>query len=60
MKIDCKEASRLISRASDGDLSFGERVRLRLHLAICDACSNFNRQVKLLRKGVRAIFQKQL
>jgi hypothetical protein len=54
--IDCREASRLISQNADRPLPLARRIQLRLHLFICDACSNFSRQVRQLRKGVRAIF----
>jgi len=37
--IDCKHAARLMSRAMDDRLPLWDRVRLRLHLAICDACT---------------------
>jgi Putative zinc-finger len=57
MMIDCREASRLISQNADRALPLARRIQLRLHLAICDACSNFSRQVKQLGKGVRAIFR---
>ena len=50
--IDCKHAARLISRAMDERLPLWDRVGLRLHLAICDACRGFNRQVHLLRRAV--------
>ena len=52
MMLDCREASRLVSRAMDERLPLGQRLRLRLHLALCDACSNFSRQVRLLRAAV--------
>lgn len=52
MMIDCKHASRLLSQSMDTALPLGQRVRLRLHLLICDACSNFGRQLKLLRRAV--------
>jgi len=52
LKITCREASRLLSQAMDGKLPLWQRARLRLHLALCDACSNFSRQLKLLRRAV--------
>ena len=52
MRIDCKEASRLLSQAMDQNLPLWDRVRLRLHLAACDACANFSRQLQLLRRAV--------
>ena len=50
--LTCKEVSRLVSQGLDRRLGFGERVRLRVHLAICDGCANFNKQVTFLRKAM--------
>ena len=58
MKISCKEASRLISQSMDERLSFGQRLRLRLHLTLCDACRNFKSHLQLLRRGVARLFEK--
>ena len=55
MMLTCKEVSRLVSRGLDRRLGFAERVRLRVHLAICDGCTNFERQMQLLRKAVRRL-----
>ena len=40
MRITCKEASRLLSLGLDHELTFGQRTALRLHLALCNACTN--------------------
>ncbi len=55
MKITCKEASRLMSQSMEGDLPLAQQVLLRLHLAVCDACSHFNRNLKLLREAIRRL-----
>ena len=52
LKISCKEASRLLSQAMDRNLPLWDRVRLRLHLVACDACANFSRQLRFLRRAV--------
>jgi len=52
LRINCKEAARLLSQSMDAPLPFWQRVRLRLHLAVCDACGNFSRQLGLLRRAV--------
>jgi predicted anti-sigma-YlaC factor YlaD len=57
MKLSCKEASRLLSQSLDRDLSLGEHARLRLHLTLCDACRNFNQQLKQLRQAVAQLFE---
>ena len=55
--ISCKDASRLISQMQDGDLPFGQRLRVRVHLLFCDACTQFERQVRYLREVMRRYTQ---
>jgi len=55
MMLTCKEASRLASQGEDRKLAFGERVALRLHLAICEGCRNFSRQLAFLRQAMRRL-----
>ena len=47
--LSCKEASRLVSQSLDRRLGWRERCSLKLHLAICDACRQFSRQLQWLR-----------
>jgi predicted anti-sigma-YlaC factor YlaD len=51
--LSCKEASRLVSQSQDRRLGWRERVALRLHLAVCDACREFSRQMAWLRQALR-------
>jgi hypothetical protein len=51
--LNCKDATRLISRELDGPLPFGRRLLLRVHLFFCDACRDFVRQTMLLRDAMR-------
>ena len=53
MKLTCKEASRLLSKRLDGDLGLADRTALRLHLALCDACTRLTTQFEFLRKALR-------
>ena len=55
MILSCKEASHLVSEGLDRRLGLVERVALRLHLAICDGCSHFRKQMLFLRKAVRRL-----
>ena len=55
MLITCKQASQLISQSLDHPLSWSEKVRLKLHLLICDACTRFKQQLDLLRVAVQRI-----
>lgn len=50
--LKCRDAARLSSQEMDRDLSFGERVSLRVHLAICDGCTNFSKQLAFLRAAI--------
>lgn len=49
----CKETTELASRALDTRLSFGERLALRMHLAICANCARFAQQIQDMRKVLR-------
>ena len=53
MKLrSCKETTRLVSQGLDRRLGLGERLAVRIHLAICTGCSRFTRQVTFLRRAV--------
>lgn len=53
--ISCKKATHLLSERQDRPLALGERVALRLHLAICAGCSAVSRQLEFLRRAVRRL-----
>ena len=55
MMLSCKEVTRLVSHGLDRRLGFAERVRLRLHLAVCDGCAHFTKQMSFIRKAVREL-----
>jgi hypothetical protein len=55
MMLKCKEVTRLVSQGLDRRLGFGERLRLRVHLAICDGCSHFSKQMAFLRKAMKRL-----
>jgi len=51
--LNCKDATRLISREADDALPWARRWVLRFHLFWCDACRDFLRQTTLLRAAMR-------
>lgn len=53
IKPTCKEVHRLISEQMDRNLNMIEKTRLRVHMMICDACSNFSGQMKLIRRAMQ-------
>ena len=52
MMLTCKEVSRLASQGLDRQVGPIARLRLRLHLAICDGCRRFTRQMAFLRTAL--------
>lgn len=46
----CREASRLISDGYERELGLVERGRLRMHLWMCGACSNYRGNLALLER----------
>ena len=55
MLLSCKETTRLLSQGADRQLGFGERIALRVHLAICNGCRNVDAQFRFLRVAVRSL-----
>lgn len=49
----CKETSVLASRAMDERLPFADRMAMQFHLAICDNCARFTRQLHEMRRLFR-------
>ena len=55
MMLSCKEASRRMSEGLDRKLSLTERLGLRFHLAMCEACNRVQGQLHLLRRAVSQV-----
>ncbi|MDZ4142335.1 MAG: zf-HC2 domain-containing protein [Methylotenera sp.] len=53
--ITCKDASKIISQSLDGPLPWPDRMKLKFHFLICDACIRFNRQLHILSNAVKGI-----
>ncbi len=45
----CKETSMLVTQSLDRRLTWSERMSMGIHLAICDNCARFMRQMHALR-----------
>ena len=41
-----------MSQGLDRRLGLAERLALRLHLLICDGCTNFSKQAAFLRRAI--------
>lgn len=54
LKRSCKEVAALLIAQEDRSLPLADRLALRMHMAMCDACPRFERQVLTMRRGLRA------
>ena len=54
-KITCREAHVLLSERLDRELGFGERLRLRAHLLVCEVCTRVGKQMDFMRRAVRQL-----
>jgi len=54
-KITCKDVYPLISEEMDRPLSLGASVRLKIHLAICNLCEIYKKQLETLRSLARSL-----
>ncbi len=54
--LNCKKATELMSQQQDmkpdETLSQPKRLQLKLHLFMCKGCSNYNKQLKFIRKAM--------
>ena len=48
----CRQVTELVLRQQDQPLPWHERVALRLHLQICEACPRFVKQVAFMREAM--------
>ncbi len=46
--INCRQATELMSKSDEKNLSVGEKFKLYIHLTFCRICKLFSRQNKLL------------
>lgn len=53
--MTCKDASRLLSQSMDQPLPPLKRMELRVHVWLCSACANFEKQLVFLRKAARRL-----
>lgn len=53
LRIDCREADRLLSLRKDAGLAAAERLALWLHLNYCAACRTVRRNLDFLSRAIR-------
>lgn len=58
--LSCLKATELIEKKLIFRLSFSERVRLKMHKAMCDACSRYEKQSIILDKALSGSDEKEV
>lgn len=58
--MKCIEATQRLSEAMDRELSLGEALRLRGHLWMCSACTQYKAQLAVLRMAARRMARGQI
>lgn len=53
LRRTCKEVTALVIAREDRALPLAERLALRLHMAMCQACPTFERQVLTMRNAMK-------
>ncbi|WP_310564422.1 zf-HC2 domain-containing protein [Hydrogenophaga sp.] len=53
LRRTCKEVTALVIAREDRALPLLERLALRLHMAMCQACPTFERQVLTMRNAMK-------
>lgn len=53
LKRTCKEVAAILVAREDRHLGLADRLALRLHMAVCDACPRFERQILTMRNSMR-------
>lgn len=54
---NCREITRLLSESQERELTLAERASLKVHLAMCSGCRNFDKHLGTLRKVARSYAQ---
>jgi hypothetical protein len=60
LKPSCRDVTHLLLAGEDRRLGLLERAQVRLHLLICRACPNFERQLQFMRQGLQRWRQRPL
>jgi hypothetical protein len=49
LKRTCREVAAILVAREDRALGLADRIALRLHMTVCDACPKFERQMLTMR-----------
>jgi len=52
LKRTCREVAAILVAREDRALGLADRVALRIHMTVCDACPKFERQILTMRNAM--------
>ena len=55
--LSCKQTSELVSKGLDKHLTITERIGVRIHLLMCRACTQYEKQLRFIRQAARRLSQ---
>lgn len=55
--LSCHKATLLIEKSHARPLSFVERVKLKMHLAMCDKCAGYQKQSLIIENALKSNHQ---
>ncbi|MEX0987540.1 MAG: hypothetical protein WD052_08695 [Bacteroidales bacterium] len=58
--LSCLKASELIEKKIHFRLSLKEKLQLKIHKMMCEACTSYERQSVFLEKGISLLKQKDI
>lgn len=50
--LSCLKATELVEKRFHFELTAKEKIQLRMHVMMCDACTNFEKQSQFIEKGI--------
>ncbi len=54
--LTCKEVTHRLSEGQDRQLTMAERMHIRIHLAMCKGCTQYEKQIQFIRKACKGLF----
>ncbi|WP_153797288.1 zf-HC2 domain-containing protein [Foetidibacter luteolus] len=57
LRKSCRQATYLLGKKEEGQLTFKERLVLALHLALCDMCRLFEKQLNFVRRNAKQLHE---
>ena len=58
--LSCLRATELIEKKLNFKLSVKEKLQLRMHKKMCNACSNYEKQSMFLDKGISVLQKREI